>query len=666
MHGYQPFNRRQSILRMGFDMECPKYGKTPLPPLADFSSNALALLRDRCVELEDALYLLESSKKEILGQIEQCFQTICRCLEERRKALILDLNQSLEERRTLIEKLMKELEERSQKIKMNVEVIKQANLSKSGTVDVGGKQSLDGVEISAQGARLEEELRAALGLPVPIHPSASDILSYFPIDLDQLLSLIKNFGAIGVTSVDADQTCLKSFLKENSQGVIRCNVNQVTFEKIKAIDCQGRDVELINPDEFTVSLTPRLSNANEAIIVSEVDKNGPFTTNTLGIQLKLYHPGTYDANIKVLGEHIRGSPYRIQCFPTPGPLAKEWKSVFDEISRQAEMRLGPVRKFRRSYSARSPVKHFHPKRAYADKLSWSRNGLLFTVGIRGRGPSEFGCPQGAWFTRDSKILVADSNNANVQVFDATGTHLLRFGDFGADPGQMVRPKDVAETINSNYLVCDFDSHCIHVFQPSGKYMSRFGQRHLAGPSAVSVDSKGRIYVADTKACTVCYFKPTGRYLGQFGSRGTGDNQFSGPVGIAIDSADRIYVTDTPVHCIKVFENGGEFLYKFGSNGLEPGCFHLPIYLCFDSNDLLYVSDSGNSRIQVFDNHGQFLRLLTTPLDLLNEPTGIAVSLAEQMAVVVDSGNFCIKAFQMCDPAAAAMSSSKSERQKPPA
>nr|VZH98152.1 unnamed protein product [Spirometra erinaceieuropaei] len=186
------------------------------------------------------------------------------------------------------------------------------------------------------------------------------------------------------------------------------------------------------------------------------------------------------------------------------------------------------------------------------------------------------------------------------------------------------------------------------------------------PSAVSVDSKGRIYVADTKACTVCYFKPTGRYLGQFGSRGTGDNQFSGPVGIAIDSADRIYVTDTPAHCIKVFENGGEFLYKFGSNGLEPGCFHLPIYLCFDSNDLLYVSDSGNSRIQVFDNHGQFLRLLTTPLDLLNEPTGIAVSLAEQMAVVVDSGNFCIKAFQMCDPAAAAMSSSKSERQKPPA
>ncbi|VDL97379.1 unnamed protein product [Schistocephalus solidus] len=366
--------------------------------------SALSQLRDRCAELEDALFLLESSKKEILGQIEQCFQTICRCLEERRKALIVDLNQSLDERRNLIERLMKELEERSQKIKMNVEVIKQANLSKSDGLIAGGKQGMDGMELSSQGARLEEELRAALGLPVPIHPSTSDILSYFPIDLDQLLSLIKNFGAIGVTSVDADQTCLKSFSNENSQGIIRCNVNQVIFEEIKTIDCQGRDVELINPDEFTVSLVPRLLNSNEAIIVSEINKNGMFTSNNLGIQLKLYYPGTYDANVKVLGEHIRGSPYRIQCFPTPGPLAKEWKSVFDEISKQAD------------------------------------------------------------------------------VFDSTGTHLLRFGDFGAEPGQMVRPKDVAETINSNYLVCDFDSHCIHVFQPSGKYMSRFGQRHLAGPS----------------------------------------------------------------------------------------------------------------------------------------------------------------------------------------
>ncbi|VDN16956.1 unnamed protein product [Dibothriocephalus latus] len=480
---------------MGFDMECPKYGKTPLTSLTEHSTSALSLLQDRCADLEDALYLLESSKKEILGQIEQCFQTIFRCLEDRRKALILDLNQSLEERRTLIEKLMKELEERSQKIKMNVEVIKQTNLSKNDGIIAGGKQSLDDTELSAHGARLEEELRAALGLPVPIHPSTSDILSYFPIDLDQLLSLIKNFGAIGVTSIDADQTCLKSFSDENSQGIIRCNVNQVTFEKIHAIDCQGREVNVINPEEFTVSLTPRLSNSNEAIIVSEVNKNGLYTTNTLGIQLKLYYPGTYDANVKILGEHIRGSPYRIQCFPAPGPVAKEWKSVFDDISKQAEIRLGQVRKFRRSYSARSPVKPFHPKRAYADKLIWSRNGLLFTVGIRGRGPSEFGCPQGAWVTRDSKILVADSNNANVQVFDAAGTHLLRFGEFGADPGQMVRPKDVAETINSNYLVCDFDSHCIHVFQPSGKYMSRFGQRHLAGPS-VSL----RFYSSQSKLC----------------------------------------------------------------------------------------------------------------------------------------------------------------------
>lgn len=115
---------------------------------------------------------------------------------------------------------------------------------------------------------------------------------------------------------------------------------------------------------------------------------------------------------------------------------------------------------------------------------------------------------------------------------------------------------------------------------------------------IAVDSKGKIFVVDLKACTVCYFKPTGRFLGHFGARGAADNQFTGPTGIAIDSTDRVYVVDSPVHSVKAFDNDGEFLFKFGVNGYEPGCLHLPTRLVFDPHDLLLISDTGNNRVQV--------------------------------------------------------------------
>ena len=161
-----------------------------------------------------------------------------------------------------------------------------------------------------------------------------------------------------------------------------------------------------------------------------------------------------------------------------------------------------------------------------------------------------------------------------------------------------------------------------------------------------MDSRGKIFVVDLRACVVCYFKPTGRFLGHFGARGAADNQFITPTGIAIDSTDRVYVVDSQAHAVKVFDNEGEFLFKFGVNGCEPGCLHLPTRLAFDANDLLYISDTGNNRVQIFDKEGQYLWMLTSPLDALNEPRGIAILPDEELVVVVDTGNYRIKAFSL--------------------
>ncbi|KAM7541019.1 hypothetical protein Aperf_G00000042918 [Anoplocephala perfoliata] len=631
---------------MGFDGNGGATKENMVSGLERDSTQMLSDLRNRCEELETALYMLDSTKKEIEGQINQCFQTIFRTLEARKSSLFSDLGSSLQKRRHNIEELMKNMEERTQKLTVATEMIKQYQISEKGCLNDSRSAKTDEINHADGRRKAEDQLRSLLSIPIPIHPSITDIMSYFPIDLDKLLSLIKNFGAIGMTSVDSDQTSLVESSTDSAH-VLKCVAEEVYFQKVRAVDSQGREVGAVNPKEFSVSLTHRPIQMNEVTVIDSNSRSDiGESDNNVVIRLRLTNPGFYELNVKVLGEHIRNSPYRVQCTPKMGPSAKEWQKVFNELSEHIEMRRGALQYIKRCNSEIHLPKVQPPPQALADKLSWNKTGMIFTIGARGRGISEFASPQGAMFTRDSKLVIVDSNNANAQVFDSSGAFLLRFGEFGSDPGQMIRPTSTAETINSNYLICDYDLHCIHVFQPSGSYMSKFGQRNLAGPIDVAVDNKGKIFVVDMKACTICYFKPTGRFLGHFGARGAADNQFITPTGITIDSADRIYVVDSQVHAIKVFDNDGTFLFKFGVNGNEPGCLHLPTRLAFGGTNLLFISDTGNDRIQVFNTEGQFLWIMTSSLDALNEPRGIAILPSEELIAVVDTGNYRIKAFKL--------------------
>lgn len=44
--------------------------------------------------------------------------------------------------------------------------------------------------------------------------------------------------------------------------------------------------------------------------------------------------------------------------------------------------------------------------------------------------------------------------------------------------------------------------------------------------------------------------------------------------------------------------------------------------------------------------GQYLWMLTSPLDALNEPRGLAILPSEELIAVVDTGNYRIKAFNL--------------------
>ena len=77
-------------------------------------------------------------------------------------------------------------------------------------------------------------------------------------------------------------------------------------------------------------------------------------------------------------------------------------------------------------------------------------------------------------TNGDRILIADSNNQCVQVFEAEkGRCLLKFGTRGRMAGMFQRPTGVAVTPNGNYLIADYDNKWVSMHSPESKYLGRY-------------------------------------------------------------------------------------------------------------------------------------------------------------------------------------------------
>lgn len=169
------------------------------------------------------------------------------------------------------------------------------------------------------------------------------------------------------------------------------------------------------------------------------------------------------------------------------------------------------------------------------------------LGRFGRGPGEFVYPVAlAQDDHDNLYVCEYGDNDRVQKFSPQGEFLLQFGSFGTQPGQFMRPSGIVWHDSKIYVVDAFNNRIQH-FADSGAYLGVFGnsdQAELNYPYDLTRAPTGDFYVVEYGAGRISKFSPQGQLVGRTGGSGHGARQLDTPWGISVDTRSRIWVADT--------------------------------------------------------------------------------------------------------------------------
>ncbi|KAH9629388.1 hypothetical protein HF086_008904 [Spodoptera exigua] len=203
--------------------------------------------------------------------------------------------------------------------------------------------------------------------------------------------------------------------------------------------------------------------------------------------------------------------------------------------------------------------------------------LQFSVGSRGSEPGCFTWPRGIAVGPDNTMVVADSSNHRVQVFDPQGRFLRAFGSQGTGDGKFNYPWGITTDALGFIYVCDKENHRVQVFQSDGTFVGKFASfgsklGQLEHPHYIAVSSTNRVLVSDSNNHRIQVFDVNGRVLSSFGEEGSEDGQFKFPRGVAVDDQGYIVVADSGNNRIQIFHPDGAFLRAFGSWGSGDGEF----------------------------------------------------------------------------------------------
>ena len=204
------------------------------------------------------------------------------------------------------------------------------------------------------------------------------------------------------------------------------------------------------------------------------------------------------------------------------------------------------------------------------------------------GEGELNDPLDVVFHSTDRLLVADSGNDRIAIYQVTGTTAKLIGELR---GAVARPEGVAAHSNGRVYVTGSSTGNIEVFENGRSVMLAGG---LSGPHDISITADGSLWIADTDSERLVKMSED-LEIKQILEGAPYD--FNGPRYLDLDQAERLYVADKYSHQIKVIAPDRTLLLTLGSGHgeLGPGKFNHPEGIVIDGPNV-WVSDTSINRI----------------------------------------------------------------------
>ncbi len=231
---------------------------------------------------------------------------------------------------------------------------------------------------------------------------------------------------------------------------------------------------------------------------------------------------------------------------------------------------------------------------------FNRDGSVArTWGRAGTADGEFTEPWGIAVAPDGTVFVADTWAHRIQKFDAQGRFLAKWGQFGdvrgqvsASPSVFFGPRDLAVTPNGELLVTDTGNKRIQVFDLNGRFLRAHGGEgrapgQLREPVGIAVDGAGRIYVADAWNQRIQVFSAQFDPIAQYAVSAWTSQAATHKPYLAVAPNGDIYATVPEKSAVVRVHEGVVSTLTF-SQGPR---LNLPIGVRFGADNTLYVADA---------------------------------------------------------------------------
>ena len=139
-------------------------------------------------------------------------------------------------------------------------------------------------------------------------------------------------------------------------------------------------------------------------------------------------------------------------------------------------------------------------------------------GSLGQAKGQFNSPHGFCLGVDEEIVVADTNNHRIEIFEKNGTFKFSFGVAGKEEGQLFYPRKVAVMrASSKFVVCDRGNERsrMQIFSKNGHFIKKIAIRYIDIVAGLAVTNKGLIVAVDSVSPTVFIISEDGNLIHWF-------------------------------------------------------------------------------------------------------------------------------------------------------